>query len=57
MKYSQEQKAILHEHQMLNFRPFKKDPKQEVLQEVIDKHYPEKEKYIVIESRLNTMQL
>jgi len=53
MKYSQEQKAILHEHQMLNFRPFKKDLKQEALQEMIDSHYSEKEKFKTYESKIN----
>ena len=53
MKYTAEQKAILHEHQMLNFRPFKKEPKQEALQEMIDSHYPVKEKFEIYESKIN----
>jgi len=54
MKYTPEQKAILYEHQMLNFRPFQKEPKQQALQEMIDSHYPKKEKFEVYESKMNS---
>jgi len=56
MKYTPEQKAILYEHQMLNFRPFQKEPKQQALQEMIDSHYPIKEpeeKFEIYESKIN----
>jgi len=56
MKYTAQQKAILYEHQTLNFRPFQKEPKQQELQEIIDSHYPEKEpkeKFEIYESKMN----
>jgi len=53
MKYTAQQKAILYEHQMLNFIPFQKEPKQQALQEMIDSHYLEKEKFEIYESKMN----
>jgi hypothetical protein len=53
MKYSEEQKKILKDKDMLNFRPFQKEPKQQELQEMIDNHYPVKEFYFIVESKIN----
>lgn len=53
MKYTKEQKQALKEKQRLNFRPFKKETKQICIQRLIDKHYPEPEKYEIFESKMN----
>ena len=56
MKYTEEQKAILREKDMLNFRPFQKEPKQQELQDMIDSHYPIKEVpdvFEIYESKIN----
>jgi len=54
MKYTDEQKAILREKDMLNFRPFQKEPKQQELQDMIDNHYPVKEVFETYPSKINS---
>lgn len=56
MKYSEEQKQAIKDGHILNFLKPKKDREQIKLQDMINNHYPEPEKYETFESKLNTMQ-
>ncbi len=53
MKYSIEQKQAIKDGHILNFKPIKRDRKQVALQEIIDSHYTEPEKYETYESSIN----
>lgn len=57
MKYTEAQKKAIKDGHILNFKPPKKDIEQISLQEMINEHYPEPEKYQVYESKLNNMLL
>lgn len=52
MKLNQEQKYLLKSVVIEN--SIKKDPKQIKMQRVIDNHYPVPEKFIFIESKINS---
>lgn len=53
MKLTAEQKAN-RDNNMINTLSLKKDVNQILLQKFIDSHYPIKEKFIIVESKLNS---
>lgn len=57
MKYSKEQIEFLKEHNLSGFREYRKDVHQEKLQNYIDEHNDKIEKFQIIESKMNTIEL
>lgn len=56
MKYTEAQKQAIKDGHILNFKRPEKDTDQIMLQDMIDNHYPEVERYEIFESKINNLK-